>query len=544
MTVKHPVEILIEDAEKRYAKVMQHGSQTLAEAVMEYERRYQRSPPKGFDDWYSIAKGRGVKNIDSYDIVTQAFELYRAISPQELRESVRSVLEQRESIWSISIAGGDVTFWEDNFPLSPEIASQLDPYRKIINDTQAPLLLNRLHDMDLPRVVVPYDMRQHLKQQPQPEPIENWAHTSNGTPFSWVDISSQPAWQAVSIACPPDSPLRWQQRRRLPDPNLNFISDPSTFKDVCAQPELQYLHGSFIFAHRNRVTFQPIPIFTGSKFNFNSDILIPSPYYGNEAVKDAGHVAKPWAGKKLALNWDGSTTGAWPDNVTPNFNWHQGHRHRFVEWINGLGDAKNATMTLLRYVPRRNEWESYTKPMASQRDLYDVSFSKVVQCHQKACEAMESFYRPSGAYKGWVDRWRIDDYAFLLDMDGNGFSGRFYRLLGSNATVFKSTIFQEWHDDPSGEGLVPWVHYVPVSVSMLEVPELMRFFTSSERGRELAGRIADRGKRWIDERGRREDLSAGLARVVLEYKRLVSDGRDSGAMDYKPKRKPKASRWW
>jgi len=44
----------------------------------------------------------------------------------------------------------------------------------------------------------------------------------------------------------------------------------------------------------------------------------------------------------------------------------------------------------------------------------------------------------------------------MLDVDGNGWSSRFHRLLISGSMVIKSTIYPEWHSD----WLTPWVHYV------------------------------------------------------------------------------------
>lgn len=537
--------MLIEDAENRYAKTMQHQSQSLAEAVTEYTRRYRRFPPKGFGDWYNIAKSHSVQNIDNYDTVTQTLDLYRKIHPKELRESIASVLREGKAIQSISMEDGRLRFWEDGFPFSEEISYELKPYLKVINDLQAPILLNRLHDIDTPRVLIPYEVGRKIYESSLAEAYGDKPNGFDGTPFRWTDLTGQQSWQVVSGACAPDSQFRQQQRTRPNETDLDFISDPSIFKDVCKQPELQYLHGLFMSAPVTRVTFQPIPIFSGAKTSLSSDILIPNPYYGKENMKNANHSTRPWAEKRPILYWSGSTTGSAATNQDPNLNWHLTHRNRFVELANGLGDAENATATLLRQLPLSNKWEPYTTSFALQRHFYNISFSRLVKCDEATtCNDMKSFYQPSGAYTGWVDRWRIDDYAFLLDMDGNGFSGRFYRLLGSNATVFKSTIFQEWHDDQSSAGgLMPWVHYVPISIGMQEVPELMRFFTSSKQGRAYAARIADRGKRWVDERGRREDLGAGLARMVLEYKRLVSDERDTGAMDHK-RVKNRTSGWW
>jgi hypothetical protein len=60
----HPIPILIQRAKKRWADLKARQSKTFAEAVAEYERRYGRRPPRGFDRWYAFAKAHNVKLIE------------------------------------------------------------------------------------------------------------------------------------------------------------------------------------------------------------------------------------------------------------------------------------------------------------------------------------------------------------------------------------------------------------------------------------------------------------------------------------------------
>ncbi len=50
----HPIYQLIEFSEKKWEAKLQRASKTLSEAVIEYERRYQRLPPRGFDKWCAL----------------------------------------------------------------------------------------------------------------------------------------------------------------------------------------------------------------------------------------------------------------------------------------------------------------------------------------------------------------------------------------------------------------------------------------------------------------------------------------------------------
>jgi hypothetical protein len=50
----HPIFELMERAEKAWAAKVNGASRTLEAAVLEYERRYSRPPPLGFDHWQAI----------------------------------------------------------------------------------------------------------------------------------------------------------------------------------------------------------------------------------------------------------------------------------------------------------------------------------------------------------------------------------------------------------------------------------------------------------------------------------------------------------
>lgn len=48
---RHPIHVLIENAEKKWAALLKKQSTTLDEATQEYKRRYKRNPPKGWEAW-------------------------------------------------------------------------------------------------------------------------------------------------------------------------------------------------------------------------------------------------------------------------------------------------------------------------------------------------------------------------------------------------------------------------------------------------------------------------------------------------------------
>lgn len=71
------------------------------------------------------------------------------------------------------------------------------------------------------------------------------------------------------------------------------------------------------------------------------------------------------------------------------------------------------------------------------------------------------------------------------------------------------------------------MHYIPVSLGMEEVPEVVRYFTSSREGRERAGEIARNGKEWFGRAFREVDLGIWVWRVLLEVGRVGDPGRDA-----------------
>ena len=111
------------------------------------------------------------------------------------------------------------------------------------------------------------------------------------------------------------------------------------------------------------------------------------------------------------------------------------------------------------------------------------------QCDPDACTAMREHFGLRPIPDPYNDPQKDPLSAsygskYVLDMDGNGFSGRFYRVLGSRCAALKQTIIHEWHDGR----LVPWVHFIPVSMEAEELGEIMHFLVEEEAGQKLENR--------------------------------------------------------
>lgn len=184
--------------------------------------------------------------------------------------------------------------------------------------------------------------------------------------------------------------------------------------------------------------------------------------------------------------------------------------------MNGL-DTTNILENKGSEGKQRWEFKQVSKP--DYKSLFDVHFSHIGQCDPGDCDAQREFFDIAKT-AAQEDAWY---YKYLLDMDGNAFSGRFYAFLKSHSLVFKMAVFREWHED----WIKPWLHYVPLSLNGSEYFEVMRYFDREKEGQEQAVRIAEAGRDWADKVLRNQDFEVWFFRLLLEYGRLVDDNREN-----------------
>lgn len=74
-------------------------------------------------------------------------------------------------------------------------------------------------------------------------------------------------------------------------------------------------------------------------------------------------------------------------------------------------------------------------------DLVDVAFvDEPIQCEQETCDELKETYQ----FADRIDFSQGNKHKYLLDIDGNGWSARFKRLMSTNSLILKATIFPEW----------------------------------------------------------------------------------------------------
>ena len=81
----HPIPRLMANAENDFRDLLSRQSSSLRKAVTEYKKRYNRDPPKGFDDWWTFAMENNVKIIDEYDGLMDDLAPFWEMSGNEFR---------------------------------------------------------------------------------------------------------------------------------------------------------------------------------------------------------------------------------------------------------------------------------------------------------------------------------------------------------------------------------------------------------------------------------------------------------------------------
>lgn len=520
---QHPIPVLIKEAEDRFTAMVNRQSKTLAEAVAEYKRRYNMPPPPNFDKWFAFAQERNVPMIDDYDMIYHSLRPFWGIPPQVLRRRVREGMGFKDEYELKSNRFVHVYIRDGH----AETAGQGPDWQKEATKGMLENFMKYLPDLDLPfnihdepRVVAGFDNIQRLLKNAAAETgrIDPKNLTNAFTPLSPAEIlppaeflrtefnsfAHQSTWTHAVASCPPNTPARFPYDT-LPDDTesytlqpLGFISNTTASSDVCLTPSLSSRHGFFDRPNSLSIVQRLYPVFSQSKVSSFHDILYPSPWYWYGKVTYPSELDPAWEEKTPQLYWRGSTTGGF----SRNGGWKRQHRQRVVRILESTNPAQ-----ILKLLPNTSPatWKVASIPRAEVAAGYNVHFSGVGQCDAADCAQQEEFFNIAGpdpseaAYK----------YKYLLDLDGNAFSGRYHAFLESRSVVFKMAVFREWSD----EWLQAWVHYVPVSLEMAELDEIMRWVLDND---SAAKRIAEEGRSWAKQVLRKEVLETWFFRLLIE----------------------------
>ncbi|GAW19682.1 hypothetical protein ANO14919_091710 [Xylariales sp. No.14919] len=493
---KHPVEALIAESNVRFDGVLRNQSTTFAAAYAEYQRRYGFEPPHGFGEWYEFARSHQSPIIDEFDIISEGIAPFLKLSGREVLDIMSHVYDQPDhELWSCETSGKPARtecshHGRENDRNNAQFFDRIT--KKIPTTLKLKFLLNHL---DEPTVLIP-----------PPEQATSPVVTNLG---------GQRVWEALTKYCSSrKSRADLEQRSPIETYGIPFVTDVKSTMDLCAHDEYSDKHGLLAVPESLRLTEGLVPVLSNGAPSTMGDILYPSSAYLEEdRFRYYEEHDVDWDKKQNNLYWAGSTTGGHGRSGQ----WQNLHRQRFVEL------AQNLKHRLFPYLQEKNGVVSRVASSFLNGRLYDVAFARILQCDAKACKEQDQYF----ARKPWADGDRPFLSRLAFDLDGNGISGRYYKLLASRSAPLKQTIIREWHD----ERLAPWVHYIPVSQSMEELPELVFYLTSTESGQKRARQIAEQGRRWFARAFREVDVAIYMYRLFLELERLQDPDRPAWQVD-------------
>lgn len=451
----------------------------------------------------------------------ETLEPYWGLSPADLRERIDSA-EQAENMIALTKTS-DLVVHESIHPYATTIWSWLE----FSNLTDViPDLKFLISAFDEPRVVAPYDTLEQAMEiseksrRVSAETMTPEAPAKANNDVHWINIGKQGTFEAMVSSCHIDSPARsgLLPADQMTGEYLPFVNNITAAMDVCASDDLLHHHGVLSAPDTMILTHSLVPIFSQCKPSVFSDVLYPSPYYSMDMGNDKplpADVDPPWEDKLDRVYWAGSSTGGY----STAGNWFEMHRQRLTI-MTEPGSTAPVTLLERNGTEHGGLWHPRQSTYAELEDLFYLRITGLAQCDAAARQAMQERFG-AGLHK--EDKAAAFKSKYALDIDGNAYSGRFYRLLKSNSAVLKHTSFKEWHDGR----LEPWVHFIPVSPGAEELGETMRFLTKEEEGREIGRAIAEQGRDWARRTLRNVDLQLVMVRLLMEYGRIMSDERDS-----------------
>lgn len=545
---RHPIEKLMQEANRKWHQYDDSRSASFRDAVAKYRQTYGRHPPPGFKEWYEFARKRGVHNVDDFHQITGDLRPFWATPPQDIRKMAARLLTS-EGIAGLSIRNHKVKMHGEGWRVETLKAS-VERLAKYLPDMDI-----AMNAMDQPRVMVTHDDIQkylQIEESTRSLPITATAKFTEDMDYlfdedaevnedvdpGWFSVTGKPYMDFGKESCPPESPARANLSAEEADKFYKesfggLISNFTGSSDLCnVGPVLQDQHGFLFSASSNTITRKLIPVFSECKVSVNNDILFPANMY---FLKDPRYVYDSkndyeWEDKADSLLWRGVTSGG----IQVEDNWWRLHRQRFVREANAT-EMENKTVSILSKSSKKQyQVNPDFHPSQFAASYFDVGFTEAWGCIPDC-----SFYNDVWTYKepkAFTEQFKAK---YLVDIDGHSFSGRWRAFHQSKSLGLKATIFREWHDSR----LFAWRHFVPMDNRFSDLYALMTYFIGVHppAGKDTprthdpyvprhdfeAEVIASQSREWAHLALRDEDLDIYLYILLLEYGRIVDDNRDS-----------------
>ncbi|KAK1755273.1 glycosyltransferase [Echria macrotheca] len=520
----HPLERLIYDSRVAGDRWLLRASvsNSFPVAVREYkERNRGREPPPNFDIWYQFAKDRKSIVLDHFAQIEADLHPFYGVAPEKLREDVRRVGEEPDVV-VVRIQNGSLVY--DSPPpqykdILADLSAMVSTFGKHLPDgLEFALNLN-----DRPRVLAPYeDVKRFTKAARHGRLSRLLPRLSLDTKSDQTPRTAGRTYTTVralremtALTCPTGTSMRsgvhWDIRDfcsacASPQSDGLFLTNWPMALELCHQSDLLRLHGFHMEPSELRPIQELAPVFSRSKTDAYSDILLPLARAADE--RPTGHDTA-FTLKENKLFWRGEPGGYRDAELAQG-----GHQERLVHLVSNA--SRSDQTTILLPVHKRKGKFAYEKVPTAELNAalpLDITFG---------------LQDPSTS--------ALYNSKYILVTDTNaGPPPNFMQVLQSNSAPFLASIFREWYT----ERLLPWVHFVPVDLRYHALHGTLAYFvgfgTDKLGGRQIRieGGAVSNGK-WIAEQGRqfsgkalrREDREVYLFRLLLEWARLVDDGRE------------------
>lgn len=534
-------------------------SKNLDEAVVEYSERYGMPPPPNFDKWYAYATSVDSPIIDDFGQIYSDLLPFWGVRPALLRQRSVHLLEHP------GLSFGGIVIQDGKVEVSPHIhgthrwmmdvtKDMIEPFAKWLPDMQLAFNLD-----DECRVSLPHESREayaaagrasqarlaakpkHRGFSPAQQPpwptdylkdtAENQKLWNKTSPWFQNWSKSAMFYEWVASTCPPDAlanRLHWWNRKAecaecsAPHLAAGVVANWTLSGDLCHQPDLAYLHG-FLAAPAALVgTRALLPVFSQSRLHNFADVLYPSPWnFGDKVVHDDRQDVA-WEDQLNSVYWRGAAS----DGYATHGAWEGFLRARFVHMARSMGAfLQQASAGAHPAAPR------HPAPAPGPPIAVNVSFvGPWARCDTRDCELEQAaFYGRAGSATAapprpvdFQEHWR---HRHLVDLDGAAFSGRFLPFLRSRALPYRAALFRTWWD----ERVHAWAHFVPLDARLADLWRLVGYLGGGAGpgpGPAAAERIAADGRRWAARALRKDDMRVYMFRLLLEWGRLVDDGRE------------------
>ncbi|GAA94666.1 glycosyltransferase family 90 protein [Mixia osmundae IAM 14324] len=516
----HPIPALMRRAQRRYDHLIARQSTTFAHAVAEYKRRYQIEPPRGFDLWYAFARENNVALIDEYDMIDEDLKIFRAFSPESFRRRAAAVPSLHRAAWPVEVRNGEVS--------APSYAHKERADNVVLMMSR---FARYLPDMTLwynwddhPLINIPWEERARLEKHITAGLYDDDA----GEGLAAIAPKMRHPQYGFAQTCPPNTTaarpgFQWGRGSRnntglehlpMPDGASGTLIDSwHRTMDTCNNPDARHYHGGTAWVYP-AIPNQIVPLLTGGVNSHFGDIHAVF----LAKLKDEPELA--WENRTdERLLFRGQTSGTTWDQDVP---WINTQRSRLHIQANNLEGNRTLMIAdeddLLANVTLANK--------AINPAFFDVGMiGPPVQVKDDVTRAeMDKVY---GGYKSRMTDKDAENYKYVIDVDGNTWSGRFGKLMRSPAAVIKATIYPEFFS----VSCIPWLHYIPAQIDYTDLWDILAFFRGTPEGRgshdELARQIALAGQKWERRHLRWQDAESYQFRLALEYARLWSDDRPS-----------------